>query len=129
MKKSKSESTPRRDTAIEGYDAVSGQEGKLRPGREEFTTEWKEESWQFASAANKDKFVADPERYAPQFDGACAFATSLGKDAPGSPRHSLVRDGKLYFTLNPVARLLFRLLPGRAEKAHAHWLSRVSSSG
>lgn len=113
-----------KEPAIGGYDAVSYFDGSPQPGRPEHEARWNGQTWRFATAGNRERFTANPSQFAPQFGGSCAFATSLGKEAPGSPRHWLVRNGKLYFALKPVARLLFRILPGRIEKAEAHWLSR-----
>ena len=31
-------------------------------------------SWLFATAENRDRFQAEPERYAPQYGGYCAYA-------------------------------------------------------
>jgi hypothetical protein len=60
-----------------------------------------------------------------EFGGECAFAVSLGKKVvAGNPRHSVIRDGKKYVFSNPVAKLLWSLLPGRREKAEANWAGR-----
>jgi len=57
-----------------------------------------------------------------EFDGECAFAVSTGKrDVEGSPKHHLVQDGKTYLFKNGAARFLWKVLPGRAEKAEAVW--------
>lgn len=60
-----------------------------------------------------------------EFGGQCAFALSVGKEGvAGNPRHSTVEDGKRYVFANPVAKLLWQILPGRAKKAQANWSSR-----
>ncbi len=65
--------------------------------------------------------AAQPEKPA-EFDGQCAFAVSLGKKGvQGKPNHNVVRDGKKYLFSNPVAKLLWSLLPGRRAKAEANW--------
>jgi hypothetical protein len=62
----------------------------------------------------------------PEYDGRCAFAVSLGKlDVPGKDSLALVQHGKRYVFSNPIARLLWRLLPGRHSKAAAHWRTRA----
>jgi YHS domain-containing protein len=48
------------------------------PGDEEFSYQWKEAEWWFSSAAHRDAFAEDPERYAPQYGGFCAYAASQG---------------------------------------------------
>ena len=112
------------EPAIGGYDAVSYFERRPLPGLAAHAAEWNGQRWLFASDEHRRRFLEDPSRFAPRFDGQCAFATSLGKEAQGSPRHWLVRDGRLYFALNPVARMLFRLLPGRVARAEANWKAR-----
>jgi len=57
-----------------------------------------------------------------EFDGLCAFALSVGKkDVPGGENCSLDRQSKIYNFSNPVAKLLFRILPGRVDKAEKTW--------
>lgn len=56
-----------------------------------------------------------------QYDGHCAFAVSTGKtDVKGGNHYSTI-NGKTYVFSNPVAKLLFKILPGRIEKAEAMW--------
>lgn len=108
--------------AVDGYDVVAfHSEGRAVEGSGSHTHEWNGSEWRFASEANRATFAADPERYAPQYGGECAFAVSLGKEAPGSPRHWRVVDGRLFLMSNPVAKLLFRLLPGRVDAADEQW--------
>ena len=57
----------------------------------------------------------------PQYNGQCAFATSLGKDAEGLKKHSLVQDGKLYLFSNPVAKFLWKIIPNSKKKADLKW--------
>ena len=59
---------------------------------------------------------------APAFDGQCAFAVSTGKlGVIGSTRHRVEADGRTYLFKNGAARLLWRLLPGRAARADQVW--------
>ena len=54
----------------------------------------------FASAANRDAFAAQPERYAPQFGGYCAYGTAAGYKVDTQPDAFAVVDGKLYLNQN-----------------------------
>ena len=112
------------DVAIEGFDPVSYFDGRPSVGRAEITHKWNGQLWQFRNENNRDRFAASPERFAPAFAGNCAFAMSLNKTATASPRHWLLRHGRLYFQQNAVARLLFRMLPGRIDRAEANWRAR-----
>jgi YHS domain-containing protein len=56
--------------AIHGYDTVAYHtENSAVKGKSEFSYEWNDAEWHFASAKNRDLFAADPNRYAPQFGG------------------------------------------------------------
>ena len=59
-----------------------------------------------------------------EYEGHCAFAVSTGKLDVKGGGHTLTANGKTYVFSNPVAKLLFRLLPGRAKKADANWKAR-----
>ncbi len=56
--------------AIHGYDTVAYHtENRAVKGKSEFSYEWNDAEWHFASAENRDLFAADPDRYAPQNGG------------------------------------------------------------
>jgi len=85
------------DVAIRGYDPVAYfTEGRPVEGEESFRAEHDGAVWHFASAANRDAFVAAPESYAPQYGGYCAYAVSEGYTASIDPDAWRVVDGKLY---------------------------------
>lgn len=50
----------------------------------------------FASAQNKAAFVADPDRYLPQFDGLCTTGLSKGFIGQSDPTVWKIVGGKLY---------------------------------
>lgn len=57
-----------------------------------------------------------------EYSGKCAFALSLGKDAPDTNgKYTMTKDGKTYTFLNPVAKFLFKLFPNSIQKANAAW--------
>jgi YHS domain-containing protein len=88
--------------AIKGYDPVAYfTEGAPREGVAEFSYDWMDTTWLFASAAHRDAFKADPEKYAPQFGGYCAYAVAKGNPAPADPKIWAIVDGKLYLNLSP----------------------------
>ena len=63
-------------------------------------------TWLFSSAANRDLFASDPEAYAPEFGGWCAYALSQGRYAAEvEPANAwTVRDGRLYLNWNASVR-------------------------
>ena len=56
--------------AIKGYDPVAYHtENRAVKGKSTFAHNWNDAKWHFATAANRDLFVSNPERYAPQYGG------------------------------------------------------------
>lgn len=87
--------------AAGGYD-VTAYFTEARPvkGQKAFKTEYQGADWLFASQANLDKFTANPEMYAPQYGGYCAWAVSQGDTASGDPLLWTVHQSKLYLNYN-----------------------------
>ena len=52
--------------------------------------------YHFSSAAHRDAFKADPEKYAPQYGGFCAYGAAIGAKFPVDPNVFAVVDDKLY---------------------------------
>jgi YHS domain-containing protein len=87
----------RSGVAIKGYDPVAYfTESKPVEGSSEFVHEWRGAKWQFASQKNLDLFKADPEKYAPQYGGYCAYAVAKNSLAKIDPEAWRIIDGKLY---------------------------------
>ena len=87
----------RTDTAINGYDPVSYfTVGKPTKGQDGLATEWMGAKWKFASQANLDLFKSNPEKYAPQYGGYCAYGVTQGSLVKVEPEQFTLRDGKLY---------------------------------
>jgi len=58
------------DIAIHGYDTVAYfTEKKAVKGTSDIVHRWKGATWQFASAAHRDMFAVNPEKFAPQYGG------------------------------------------------------------
>jgi hypothetical protein len=107
--------------AIKGYDPIAYfTDGKPVRGLPEFQYQWDDYRWQFASAAHRDMFKADPVQYAPQFGNYCAMALSLGQIVVANPENWLIRDGKLYVFGKPAPAgpaLFEKNLAANIEKA------------
>ena len=83
--------------AIGGYDPVAYfTEGEALYGDKQFVYQWRGAEWQFTSAAHRDAFIKNPERYAPQYGGYCAYAISQGIALKIDPEAWTIHDGKLY---------------------------------
>ena len=112
-----------RGLAIAGYDPVAYfTDGKPVAGSSELTTEWRGATWRFASAAHRDQFVADPERYAPQYGGYCAWAVAHDDTAGIDPEAWKIVDGKLYLNYSKDIQAKWEQdVPGYIEKANGYW--------
>ncbi len=89
------------NNAVSGYDVVSYfQDGKPVEGSSRYSTEYKGANWQFSSAENLALFEADPEKYAPQYGGYCAYAVALGSTVKGDPLQWHIKEDKLYLNIN-----------------------------
>jgi YHS domain-containing protein len=112
-----------RGLAIRGTDPVAYfTEGRPVRGRAEFTHTWAGATWRFASAANRDRFATDPERYAPAYGGFCAWAVSEGYTAPIDPAAWRIVDGRLFLNYDrSVQRQWERDIPGRIARGDANW--------
>ncbi|HEX5167670.1 MAG TPA: YHS domain-containing (seleno)protein [Cyclobacteriaceae bacterium] len=96
-------------TAINGYDVVAYfKEGQPVEGSKDFSYEWKGAQWLFSSQGNLATFKSDPEKYAPQFGGYCAFGVAEDHTAPTKPDAWTIVDGKLYFNYNTDVRKMWR---------------------
>ena len=109
--------------AVKGYDVVAYEtDGAPVKGRVEFEYRWQGAIWRFATAANRDRFAAGPERYAPQFGGYCSWAVSRGYTADIDPEAWKIVDGKLYLNYSRrVQRMWEQDVPGNIAKGAANW--------
>ena len=109
--------------ALDGYDAVAYfNGGKPTKGNDGHKVSWNGATWRFASEENKAAFEADPQRYAPQYGGYCAWAVSEGYTAKGDPNHWRIVDGRLYLNYNAsVQKSWDKDAPGHIAKGDRNW--------
>jgi YHS domain-containing protein len=109
--------------ALKGYDPVSYfTDGKPEKGASEFSFAFDDTTYWFKSAEHKAKFAAEPERYAPQFDGYCAMQLSRGIKSEADPEVWTITNGKLYVFSKKPAIPKFQEAPAAiAEKAKENW--------
>ena len=100
------------DSAINGYDPVAYfTVGKPVIGQDAFVHEWMGAKWKFASQANLDLFKANPEKYAPQYGGYCAYGVAQGYLVKVEPDQFTIRDGKLYLNYDADVQAKWRKDP------------------
>ena len=117
-----------RGLAVAGYDPVAYfTDGKPVEGSSDFTTEWKGATWRFASTAHRDQFVAEPEKFAPQYGGYCAWAVSQGYTAGIDPQAWKIVDGKLYLNYDKDVQQKWQQdVPGNIRKADGNWANLLA---
>jgi hypothetical protein len=91
--------------ALRGYDTVAyfTAESAVK-GDPKYEFVWNSAKWIFSSQENMEKFMKNPEAYAPQFGGYCSYAVSHGYTADGDPEQWKVVDNKLYVNYSAKAK-------------------------
>lgn len=109
--------------AIRGYDPVAYFEQKAPvKGDRAYSHQWNGATWYFSSAANRDRFAAAPEKYAPQYGGYCAYGVAQGYAPEIDPNAWKIVDGRLYLNFSPEVQSRWsRDIPGYIRKANANW--------
>ncbi len=114
----------RSNVAVQGYDPVAYFTiGSPTKGSEEYSTNYMGAEFRFASQANLTTFLADPERYAPQYGGYCAWAIGAKADyAKGSAKYWNIVDGKLYLNYNKsIQKKWNKDIQGFIEMGDVNW--------
>ncbi|MCA3256207.1 MAG: YHS domain-containing protein [Alphaproteobacteria bacterium] len=111
------------NVAVGGYDAVAYfTQGKAVKGSANFSTSYKGAEFRFANAADLAAFKANPDKYAPQYGGYCAWAVSQGYTASGDPLVWKVVGGKLYLNYNEeIGQRWSKNIPGFIAAADKNW--------
>ena len=112
-----------RGVAIQGYDPVAYfTEGRAVPGAPEDALMWHGATWHFATEATMEAFEMNPQAYAPQYGGYCAYAMAKGAVATTVPEAFTVVDGRLYLNNSlPVRSVWSEDIPGNVARADANW--------
>ncbi|MGI9486796.1 MAG: YHS domain-containing (seleno)protein [Geminicoccaceae bacterium] len=118
--------------AVSGYDVVAYQsleqspvgqpQPEAVPGRSDITADYNGSTWAFSSEENREKFLADPAAFVPEYDGHCAYGVSQGGKVPGNPNLWRIVDGKLYLNITPnVVGFWEEDIPGLINTAEDKW--------
>ncbi|MEM6565505.1 MAG: YHS domain-containing (seleno)protein [Pseudomonadota bacterium] len=120
--------------AVSGYDVVAyfdleqspvgTSQPQGVPGNANITADYNGSTFAFSSEANKEKFLANPAAYAPQYDGHCAYGVSKGGKVPGNPNLWRIVDDKLYLNITPnVVGFWEEDIPGNLTLAENNWVN------
>ncbi len=109
--------------AIKGYDPVAYFTiGKPTPGSSSFSASYKGAVYHFASAEDRDRFIAEPEKFVPQYGGYCAYAISLNLIADIDPDEWAIVNNKLYLNNNFFSQTLWSFdKSGNIAKGDRNW--------
>ena len=89
------------DLSIKGYDPVSYfTMSTPKMGNANYTATHKGGIYRFISEKNRDLFKENPEKYAPQYGGYCAFGVTKEKKFETDPLAWKIIADKLYLNLN-----------------------------
>ncbi len=107
--------------AIRGYDPVGYfTEARAVLGDPDITYDWSGATWRFASLEHLAQFTSDPNRFAPQYGGYCAWGVNFGYTASTDPNSWAIRDGKLYLNNSRWVHRIWKLTPG----ANINWADK-----
>ena len=115
--------TDENDVILAGHDAVAYfTQNKAVVGSKDFTAVHNDAIYRFSSAANRDLFAANPEKYAPAYGGFCAFGASFGKKFDIDGKAFEVVDGVLYVNKNlQVKEAWSKDVPKHISEADSEW--------
>ena len=113
------------DIAIKGYDPVSYfTQSQPVHGLSNYTATYKGAIYQFSTEQNRDTFRDNPEKYAPQYGGYCAFGVTMEKKFDTDPLAWKIVDNKLYLNLNKdVQKKWVTDIPGYITQSEENWPS------
>lgn len=109
--------------AIKGYDPVAYfTDSKPVKGSPEFSSSYMGATYQFSSAAHRDEFAKNPEKYAPQYGGYCAYGVSRNHTVSIDPEAWTVVEGKLYLNYSQsVKKTWSTAIPDNIKAADKNW--------
>lgn len=113
--------------ALNGYDPVAYfVSGAPRKGQAAIWTHHQGVTWRFENEANKTAFLAQPEKFSPQYGGYCAYAVSQGYTASADPTAWAIVDGKLYVNYNHAVRASWsKQSSGYIKSGDVNWDKRI----
>lgn len=116
------DTTARDGVAVGGYDVVAYFDGLAVPGDESLAVEWDGVTWLFADEGSRAAFERNPEAYAPQYGGWCAWSMRWNQIVESEPEHFRIDDGALYLFNNEDAARKWARDPARYRRiADRNW--------
>jgi len=109
--------------AIRGYDPVAYfTQNKPVKGNAEHSLEYLGATWLFSTAEHKALFQANPEKYAPQYGGYCAYAVARKSTASIKPQYFTIHKDKLYLNYSKSVNVKWvKDKDGYIDDADSNW--------
>lgn len=110
--------------AVDGFDTVAYFKlGHPVKGRPEYSVVYQGVRWLFATPEHRNTFAADPERYAPKYNGFCAVAVSEGAAAEVDFVNGwTIVDGALFLNWSAAVKHIFLAeLSERLPASRKNW--------
>ncbi len=110
--------------AIKGYDPVAYfTDGKAEMGKSNYSYKWNDAEWHFANADHLKMFKENPDKYAPQYGGFCAYGVAHDACGTTDPTAWKIVDGKLYLTTNKEIEMKWEKdIMGNIKKGDENWM-------
>ena len=89
---------------LDGYDVVAYHiQAEAVKGTSDYVAEWQGGTFHFSSDTNRQSFVDDPKRFAPKFNGYCAFAVGAkNAKVPADAKTFKLYNGELLVFFNDL---------------------------
>ena len=108
--------------ALQGHDPVAYFTlGKPTKGNEQISYVYDETRYLFVSAGHRALFVANPEKYAPMYNGYCAMGMRKGYKLEPDPKNWAIVDGQLFVASSPITPEIMAA-DGNIAKGLAEWI-------
>ncbi|MEM6973206.1 MAG: YHS domain-containing (seleno)protein [Pseudomonadota bacterium] len=96
-----------------GFDVIGYFDGKPQRGTTWHAAEMGGNTYRFASSRNRDRFLAAPQRFAPAYEGHCAYGVRMGQKFRTDPSAFDIVEGRLFLFLDPGTQSVWRQSPDR----------------
>lgn len=108
--------------ALSGYDPVAYFTNNAPTrGNPDITYDYDETRYRFASAQHRSLFAANPDKYAPRYNGYCAMAMSKGAKIEPDPQNWTIVDGQLYVFSLPNDRAKLAQDKSWIDQGRGNW--------
>ena len=115
--------------ALGGTDPVAYfRQGEAVAGLTDYALMWRGATWAFSTAETMEAFEMNPDAYAPQFGGYCAYALAQGSLSPTVPEAWTIYQDQLYLNYSLDVRQEWQAdIPGYLAMAAPQWPAILQS--